>query len=303
MKPKLTKAELKVLTLRSDLTAFSDLLLHISILAVMGWLFQLAWYDGRFIDKMATWLIYSGSFVFLGHYGLGHELNHRNLFSSIEVNDRLFWVVSILTWNNAYLFQKSHETHHDKALSEAIQQSPKRKKHKLIRHFWKYIVFDYEGFIHAVRTTTLNAMGETKGSVAKKIFQSDSAEKQQVILFARAILGFHFFVFLFAIIKEAYWLIFLINLGAFGLTWPNRVLSQLHYESLFGDNQGDLLIARTLILPRWLSFLSWNMNYQIEHHWYASVPYYHLPELHKKVSEYNKQATIKGIGNCIRSLK
>ena len=48
--------------------------------------------------------------------------------------------------------------------------------------------------------------------------------------------------------------------------------------------EGALKFSRTLILPKFLSFLYANMNYHAEHHFAPSVPYYNLPELHRILS-------------------
>ena len=50
------------------------------------------------------------------------------------------------------------------------------------------------------------------------------------------------------------------------------------------DNTPDYRInTRTIALNPILAFLYWQMNYHIEHHMYAAVPFYNLPELHRIV--------------------
>jgi fatty acid desaturase len=40
------------------------------------------------------------------------------------------------------------------------------------------------------------------------------------------------------------------------------------------------------VAPAWLAWLIFphHVNYHIEHHLYASVPHYHLPELHREMA-------------------
>jgi fatty acid desaturase len=41
-----------------------------------------------------------------------------------------------------------------------------------------------------------------------------------------------------------------------------------------------------------MSFLYWNMNYHVEHHMFAAVPFYNLPRLHALVArDYPKPLT------------
>ncbi len=51
------------------------------------------------------------------------------------------------------------------------------------------------------------------------------------------------------------------------------------------DFSSPLTAARTNVAPAWLRWLIFphNVNYHIEHHLYASVPQYNLPELHREM--------------------
>ena len=52
------------------------------------------------------------------------------------------------------------------------------------------------------------------------------------------------------------------------------------------DKVSDYRInTRTILLNPLLGFLYWQMNYHIEHHMYAAVPFYHLAELHALVKD------------------
>src|SRR4029078_10245754 len=52
------------------------------------------------------------------------------------------------------------------------------------------------------------------------------------------------------------------------------------------DFSSPLTAARTNLAPAWLAGLIFphHVNYHIEHHLYASVPQYNLPELHRELS-------------------
>jgi fatty acid desaturase len=52
------------------------------------------------------------------------------------------------------------------------------------------------------------------------------------------------------------------------------------------DFSSPLTAARTNVLPAWLGWLIFphQVNYHIEHHLYASVPHYNLPELHREMA-------------------
>src|SRR4030081_667363 len=52
------------------------------------------------------------------------------------------------------------------------------------------------------------------------------------------------------------------------------------------DFSSPLTAARTNVAPMWLAWLIFphHVNYHIEHHLYASVPHYNLPELHREMA-------------------
>jgi fatty acid desaturase len=52
------------------------------------------------------------------------------------------------------------------------------------------------------------------------------------------------------------------------------------------DFSSPLTAARTNVAPPWLEWLIFphHVNYHIEHHLYASVPHYNLPELHREMA-------------------
>ncbi len=52
------------------------------------------------------------------------------------------------------------------------------------------------------------------------------------------------------------------------------------------DFSSPLTAARTNLVPAWLGWLLFphHVNYHIEHHLYASVPQYNLPELHRELA-------------------
>ncbi|HUG78568.1 MAG TPA: fatty acid desaturase [Burkholderiales bacterium] len=52
------------------------------------------------------------------------------------------------------------------------------------------------------------------------------------------------------------------------------------------DFSSPLTAARTNLAPAWLEWLIFphRVNYHIEHHLYASVPHYNLPELHREMN-------------------
>ncbi len=81
-------------------------------------------------------------------------------------------------------------------------------------------------------------------------------------------------------------------------------------HSAVESDEEEYSITRTTI-PTWLErifILPCNIGYHLEHHWYPSVPFYRLPELHQALMERQgfrehavvKRSVLSSLGECVR---
>jgi fatty acid desaturase len=81
-------------------------------------------------------------------------------------------------------------------------------------------------------------------------------------------------------------------------------------HSAVKSDQEEYSITRTTI-PTWLEaifILPCNVGYHLEHHWYPSVPFYHLPQLHRALMERQtfrvhaviKRSVVASLYECVR---
>ncbi|MGH6865385.1 MAG: fatty acid desaturase family protein [Methyloceanibacter sp.] len=82
-------------------------------------------------------------------------------------------------------------------------------------------------------------------------------------------------------------------------------------HSAVESDEEEYSMTRTTI-PTWLEavfILPCNIGYHLEHHWYPSVPFYRLPELHQALMErqgFQRHAVVRrsvlaSLGECVRS--
>jgi fatty acid desaturase len=82
-------------------------------------------------------------------------------------------------------------------------------------------------------------------------------------------------------------------------------------HSAVESDEEEYSITRSTV-PTWLEsifILPRNVGYHIEHHWYPSVPWYRLPELHQALMErkgFRQHAVVKrsvmaSLGECVRT--
>jgi len=81
-------------------------------------------------------------------------------------------------------------------------------------------------------------------------------------------------------------------------------------HSAVESDEEEYAITRTTI-PSWLErvfILPCNVGYHLEHHWYPSVPFYRLPELHEALMERQgfqqhavvSRSVLASLGDCVR---
>lgn len=56
-------------------------------------------------------------------------------------------------------------------------------------------------------------------------------------------------------------------------------------EHILTDSGNRWTATRTIVSNRFVSFFMCNLNYHIEHHLFPAMPWYHLPKLHRLLSE------------------
>ena len=80
-------------------------------------------------------------------------------------------------------------------------------------------------------------------------------------------------------------LIYLIVFGGFFATAIGRLTGAIQHQGLSPNTPDWRLVAHTVEVNPLVRFLYWNMNYHIEHHMYAAVPFHQLPKFHEALKK------------------
>ncbi len=67
--------------------------------------------------------------------------------------------------------------------------------------------------------------------------------------------------------------------------WFGHMVGLTQHAGLAEDVLDHRLNSRTVRMNPLFRFLYWNMNYHVEHHMFASVPYHALPRLHALIAD------------------
>lgn len=297
---------LKELTRRSD---FRGLLQVCGFLAMF-----LATTAGSFIlFRMHAWVamavacyVHGMLFRFLSQAAAVHELSHGTAFKTRSLNEFFYKLFCFLTWNNPVHFRASHMLHHQftviRGVDKEIVQGPVAEKLNWMNLFFWFTV-DVPAFLRFFGTNFLHAAGDGDADVFHwdPLFAEGDPRRAQMIRWARLMLvGHAACAVLFALLHQ--WvLIYLLSFGTFVGTFLSRSCVALQHTGLSENIPDWRVLCYTVRFGPILRFLYWSMNYHIEHHMFAAVPFYSLAKLHRLV-QFDYPAPQKSFLQGMRNL-
>jgi fatty acid desaturase len=266
---------------------------HLTALVISGAAFWFCTLERRWIPACIALLWHGMVFSFLGYAGACHELSHGTVFRSRRLNQ--FWLnlLSFLVWTNQSWFVRSHRLHHRHTLQSGLDCEVPTTHCLTARQLLLRGVLDPRRLWRTVRTQWLNARGVFPRVACSHVLpEHDLAGRLEVQSTARVILGGHAALLAVFLLTGAWQLVLLISLASFIGNGPSILLASAQHCGRstatldFRDN------SRTVLLPAWLSFFYWNMNYHVEHHMYPGVPCYRLPALRTLLADDLPAATV-----------
>ena len=290
-KTPIDRQRLRELTSQSDARALIHLSLHLMFCVGTGLLTYLSFRHMPWFITIAALFIHGTFYNFLGMFTGIHELAHKTSFKSRRLNEFFYHLLGILTWNNVYKFRASHQAHHQVTVYRNLDREvvlPERFRR--IDWFFMFTVNPFSGaggvpgIVSMVAETTRYAFGIFNGEWENALFpQSAQQGRRKIFRFARITLAFHLLSAAWFIYSGNWILILVVNLGCFIAPWLATLCALPQHIGLSGDVPDWRLNSRTMILNPFIRFFYWNMNYHVEHHMYAGVPFYKLPALHREI--------------------
>ncbi len=284
----LDRAVLKDLTRRSDLRGLLQsggfLLMFLST-SVGSWLLFRA---HLWVAMVAACYVHGMLFRFMSQAAAVHELSHGTAFATRGLNEIFYKLFCFLTWNNPVHFRASHKVHHQftviRGVDKEIVQGPVAEKLNA-KNMLFWLTFDVPAFLRFFGTNFLHAAGDGDADVFHwdPLFAEGDPDRARMIRWARLMLAGHIALdVLFALLHQ--WvLIYLLSFGTFVGTFLSRSCVALQHTGLAENIPDWRVLCYTVRFGPVLRFLYWSMNYHIEHHMYAAVPFYNLPRLHRLV--------------------
>src|SRR3954467_4273880 len=220
-----------------------------------------------------------------------HDAAHYLLYERRWLNDLVGRACAMIQGLSMCTYRVIHRLHHnnlygpldpDTALHGGYPRGRLYLMKKLAKDLsgltaWKTYAY-FLGGAPALNTATNTALRPLDDTSEK--LRREAREDRNAVVFLHVVL-----LFLFAI--SGYLVQYLV-LWVLPLLTVVQAILRLRAIAEHGattDFSSPLTAARTNIGPAWLRWMIFphGVNYHIEHHLYASVPYYNLPQLHEEM--------------------
>ena len=280
----LEAADLARLNQRSDLRGLLQCIGFLAVLVCSG---GLAWYVvGRTHIIVVLALIYLHGALYAFLVNGFHELCHKSVFKTQSLNILFRNIYSFLGWYNHVSFWASHQAHHRYTLHPPDDLEVVLPVKLTLRSYLQFAFINPRGFYLRMKSVLLMCFGIINSEWEQALFPLDAVEQRRALFdWARLLLIGHLLIVIVSLYLGWWMLPILLTLAPFYGGGFQYLLNEAQHIGLTDKVSDYRINTRTILLNPLLGFLYWQMNYHIEHHMYAAVPFYHLAELHALVKD------------------
>ncbi len=266
----------KQLMKRSDRPGLVWLAQWIALLLASGYLLYLA--EGS-IWTIPMLIVY-GSAISVPAYALSHECAHGTAFRTRWINEALFWLASILYYEEPYYRRYAHASHHTYTWLNGIDAQMPFETPMSFKG-WLLETSGIGYFIWISRIMIANARGDFSDMVSSF---TPASELPKLKWGARGLLLIYTAIVI-AIVLGAdflFWYLVLPRILGNPILFLYTIIQHVDMEEDQLDLRKSTRSFRTNAFSR---FLYMNMNYHVEHHMYPMVPFHALPKLNEAVKD------------------
>lgn len=266
----------KQLMKRSDRPGLIWLAQWIALLLASGYLLYLSQSSPWFIPMLVIY----GTFITLPAYALSHECAHGTAFRSRWINESLFWISSLIYFEEPLHRRYAHARHHTYTWINGLDAQMPYKTPMTFRG-WLLEISGIGYFLFSLNALLVSASGRFSDNIREFTPHSE---------LPRLMWGARLFLSFYLLLAAA------IALGSDFLWWylvlprivggPVTFLYTLIQHVDMAEDQMDLRHSTRSFKTSALSrFLYMNMNFHIEHHMYPTVPFHAIPALNRAIED------------------
>ena len=272
------KDKLKPFLQRNNRNGLIHLAMHLGLIFFSGILVSIS---PNILIKVIL-MIAHGSFIAFLYAGL-HECIHKSAFKNKKLNEFVGYFIGFVLLRSFLNGRYRHMAHH------TFTQHPEKDPDKVDfpSSYLEYLkhVTSLSVWIRIIDNLFRHSLGKINKSEKNYIPQS---EIKSLIFESRMMMGGYFIILLFSFyFSTTFFLIYWLIPRILGEPFLRLVRMVEHTGK---DETADMIHnTRTSFPSAFLKFLYWNMPYHVEHHLYASVPFYRLPKFHKLIKPHTDE--------------
>ncbi len=277
-------ADLARLNQRSDARGLAQTLGFLALLLCSGGIAWVAADRAHWIIALALVYLHGALYAFLVN-GF-HELCHKSVFKTNALNILFRNVYAFLGWYSPVSFWASHQAHHRYTLHPPDDLEVVLPVKLTLRSYLAFAVINPRGFTLRMKNVVQLCFGIIESEWEQALFPLENvAGRRALFRWARLLLAGHVLIAAASLIQGWWMLPVLLTLAPFYGGGFQYLLNEAQHIGLSDEVTDYRINTRTILLNPVLGFLYWQMNYHIEHHMYAAVPFYNLAELHELISD------------------
>lgn len=280
------KEAFRALTHKSDLKALRHLLSHLSLAVVLGIVSYVGFLRLPVYFSIPIFFVYTNVFIFLGLASGIHEMSHGTVFESKRLQWFFIRFISFITFSDYVFYRASHTKHHQYTAHHGLEMEVVLPMKLRIRDFLYALLGNPYYTWRTYYNMGRRALGIIKGEWEEQIFPEDEPKKRQELIgWNRVLIIGHSLLFVIFILTGQWPLIFIVTFPMGFSSILSYLVTMTQHTGLQADVADSRKCCRSVNLNPFYAFLYWNMNYHIEHHMYAAVPFYNLKKLSHALQE------------------
>ena len=230
---------------------------------------------------VATVFLHCTFYGFFGGGAGGHELSHKNMFRNRWLNELFLYLNGFLTWLNPTYFRVSHAKHHQYTVHYQLDGEVELPQELKWYSWLTGFTLDPIHVFNTVKSLRYAVGGKKLGTPwEQKIFADENPEKlRSAVRFARILILGHLVLGVVFVASGNWILLLLVTFAQYFASWFKLVTHMPQHIGLEPDVADWRRGTRTYLAGPVTRFFYWNMNYHVEHHMFAAVPFYNLPKL------------------------
>ncbi len=180
-------------------------------------------------------------------------------------------------------FRESHMKHHQYTVHHYLDMEVELPLTVKWYHWLMWFTFYLRKLYLNIKTTINRSFGRLSSEWEQRLFYKLGTKYKQLIRWNRWLIVFQLTVIGRSILSGQYYIIMYIIITPYVFQFMNIFIGLTQHIGMTSNSDDFRESCRTVKLDPLFEFLYWKMNYHVEHHMFAGVPFYNLGILRRQI--------------------